>query len=258
MALEDYIRLIRFKYHVTFISVVLGALLFADGTTMQLLKSIALLYLSFNVLLYGGIYTLNDVADFKSDSRHPLKRNRPLPSGRVSVKAAYLFAVALIVGGLLTGFLLFRMEIFLIYLATLALNIFYTFAAKKVPYLELFVNSATHPLRFFMGVLLVSNAVPYLLLLAVFAIAFGLACVRRVVEMDVKGWEIRSVLKAYSARRLLLLQVMAFLSIIAAATADATTVKAYYAVIAAAYLVLVFGIYFSVRIRGFFRHVWTR
>lgn len=257
MALADYSRFIRFKYHITFISVIAGAVLFAEELAPSLAIKLALLYVSFNIFLYGGLYTINDIADIEADKKHQLKRKRPLSSGKVSVKSASAFATALIAAGLLSG-LVFGMPVFAVYLAIVVLNISYTFAAKKVPYLELVVNSATHPLRFLMGVLLVSNALPHLLLLAIFALAFGLACVRRAVEMDVRGWEARKVLKAYSPTRLLLLQLLAFLSIIAAAMVDAALAKAYYVIIAAVYCALVFGIYFSGGIRGIFRSIWTR
>ncbi len=258
MALVDYLRFIRLRYHVTFLSAATGALLFANNITPALLVKLALLYVSFNILLYGGIYTINDVADASSDAKHPLKRNRPLPSGRVGKSIALAFAAALTAAGLLSGFAFFSRNIFFVYLAILALNLFYTFIAKKIPYFELFVNSATHPLRFMIGILLVSSAVPYLLLLAIFALAFGFACVRRVVEKDAEGWKARETLEAYSANKLLMLQLLAFLLIIAAAAVDATTAKAYYAIVAAVYCILVFGIYFSDRIRKVFRHIWTR
>lgn len=80
-----WLRLIKFRYHVTFVSVLCGALLFAPRIDRQLGVSLVLLYCCFNILLYGGIYTLNDIADRATDARHPRKGRRPVASGAVSV-----------------------------------------------------------------------------------------------------------------------------------------------------------------------------
>lgn len=258
MVLTDYIRLVRPTYHVTYIEVVLGALLFAGQITESLPKSLALLYLSFNLLLYGGIYTLNDVVDASSDAKHQLKRNRPIPSGRIGRKKASMLAVTLITAGLLSGFLLFSKSIFSIYIATLALNLLYTFAAKKVPYLELVVNSATHPIRFAMGVLLVNSMLPYTFLIAIFSLAFGFACVRRSVEKDVKGWEARQTLRYYNGNMLFFLKVASFILILLLAVIDNSTPKALHLIIIATYLTLVFGTDLFPQIRNLFRGIWTK
>ncbi|MBI2176572.1 UbiA family prenyltransferase [Candidatus Woesearchaeota archaeon] len=258
MALADYLKFIRFKYHVTFLSAAAGALLFANSINPALLVKLALLYVSFNVLLYGGLYTINDIADARSDARHPQKRKRPLPSGNVSLKSALLFSIALLAAGLVGGITFFHRNVFYIFLAIIAINLFYTFIAKKVPYAELVANTVTHPLRFLMGIFLVRNEVPYLLILAIALLFFGLACVRRIVEMDVQGWEERKVLKSYSQGKLFFLQVMSFLAIIPLAIIDRSAPSLIYPLIIAAYIILVFGIYLSKSIRGLFRAVWTR
>ncbi len=259
MTAAHHINFIRFHYHVTFAIVVLGALLFAREVTIALWASLFLLYLVFNVLLYGGIYTLNDIADAKSDETHPLKRNRPLPSRRVSLESARFFSLILISAGLLSAFVIFDIFIFYICVAILVLNIFYTFVAKKIPYLELIANSATHSLRFLMGMLLVTDkAASYLPLLAVFFLALGFACVRRAVEKDVDGWESRKTLKYYSGNSLFIIQLLSFAAVAFVSLTDKSIPKAVYLPILALWSIMVFGTYFSKRIRSLFKAVWTK
>ena len=84
-ALACGVALVKFRYHVTFINVALGALIFAARLDGAFAWRLFALYVSFNVLLYSGLYAINDLADRESDARHPLKRRRPIPSGRMSV-----------------------------------------------------------------------------------------------------------------------------------------------------------------------------
>jgi 4-hydroxybenzoate polyprenyltransferase len=210
------------------------------------------------VLLYGGIYTVNAIADLKSDKNHPLKRSRPLPAREISTKSAVGFSLALIAGGLLTGFLLFNIFVFYIYLAFLVVNAFYSLVAKDIAYFEIFVNAATHPLRFIMGVFLVHGEVPQALLLAIFSLAFGLVTVRRCIEKDVKGWEARKVLRVYSNRILLNLRLGAFCAILLILIVDTTSPRVIYWSMLTVYFVLVFGVEFWAPIRRVFVLLWTR
>src|SRR5438477_7987102 len=51
-------------------------------------------------LLAGAVYTINDLADVEADRAHPIKRERPIASGRVSQHAARAMALVLVVGSL--------------------------------------------------------------------------------------------------------------------------------------------------------------
>ena len=258
MGLIDYIRLIKFRYHLTFLITIIAALSFADSISFSLFKSLLVLYLSFNVLLYGGIYAMNDIADVKADKKHPLKRRRPIPCGKININNAKFFSVSFIVFGLLIGFLFFGAAILYLHLIFLFINLFYTFIAKKIAYLELIINGSTHTLRFLMGVLLVKGSVSYLFLLAFWLLAFGIACVRRSVEKDVKGWEARPTLKFYSKKKMIFLICLAFSFILFLALADIYTLKILYAIVIFFYIISVFGIFFSKNIRSFYRLCWTQ
>ncbi len=116
------LALIKPRYHLSFAGVALGAVLFARDPDLTLALRLAALYLSFNVLLYGGIYTFNDIADRAADAAHQMKRRRPIASGRLSVRRAAAISVSMITAGLLSGVWLFPGPIVLIYAAVLALN----------------------------------------------------------------------------------------------------------------------------------------
>ena len=51
-------------------------------------------------LLSSSVYLYNDVCDRNEDRAHPVKRNRPIASGRVSPGLAIAWAIVLLIGGL--------------------------------------------------------------------------------------------------------------------------------------------------------------
>jgi 4-hydroxybenzoate polyprenyltransferase len=174
------------------------------------------------------------------------------------MRSAMGFSLVLISSGLLTGFLLFNIFVFYVYLAFLTVNAFYSLVSKDIAYFELVVNAATHPLRFMMGVFLVDGEVPQPLLSAIFFLAFGLVTVRRCIEKDVKGWEARKVLKVYSNRMLLGLRLLAFFAILLILIVDTSTPDVFYWSMLTVYLVLVFGVDFWAPVRRVFVWLWTR
>jgi decaprenyl-phosphate phosphoribosyltransferase len=256
--LHGLLRLIRFQYHITFIGVILGAALVARGLPLALVQSLAWLYLSFNVLLYGGIYTMNDILDASADRQHPLKKHRPLQSGVIRLPVAVVFSVALIVAGLLSGYWLFGSAVVVLYLVILGVNLFYSLWARQIRWLDIACNAAPHGLRFLLGATMAGGTAPMALLAAIFFLAFGIASTRRSLEKDVPGWQVRHVLKKYSERDLFLLRTLPFAAILLQMMLDSSLPKAFYAVILAVYLVTVFGVNVVNPLRQVLVAVWTK
>jgi 4-hydroxybenzoate polyprenyltransferase len=133
----DWLALIKFRYHVTFLSVVCGALLFAPDIDGPLAVRLLLLYGCFNILLYGGIYTFNDILDRHSDATHPGKQHRPIASGRVPPSRAAVFGAVLIGAGIAAGSYFFDTAVAGCFAAALAFNACYSLGARNLPYLDL-------------------------------------------------------------------------------------------------------------------------
>ncbi len=253
MKLIEYLRLIKFYAHWSFFIIIVAALLFSDGVSQALLKSLVTLYFSFNVFLYGGIYTINGIADMKSDAETPLKRKRPLPSGKISSSSAKFFAVVLISLGLFTGFSLFNISVFYLYVIFISLNLFYTFIAKRIPYLDILGNAAPHPLRIILAFFVVGNKdIPYLMVAAYFFLSVALTCIKRLTEKETIGWKARSVLKHYTKRSLMLFSLSSFAAIIALFAMDQFRHGIFYLGFISSYLALLLSAAFFKRARAFF------
>ena len=86
--------------------VVLVGLVFARelGRTDQVLSAVVAVLLF--CLLSGAVYLVNDLMDVGKDRLHPVKRSRPLASGRLSPAAAALTAALSVAGGLAAAYAL--------------------------------------------------------------------------------------------------------------------------------------------------------
>ena len=162
----------------TFGNMVFGALLATAFLPFDW-TNFLLAFVAAGPLLWGGLYTINDITDVDKDRLHTMKTNRPLPSGRISKNFAKVFAAALIIASFGIG-LYINNIFFVLCLLAMAVNQFlYTlppFELKKKPVLDLISGSAVNPFfRFFAGwVLFAGNLnAPLLVVYFLVAVNFG-------------------------------------------------------------------------------------
>ncbi|MFZ6022795.1 MAG: UbiA family prenyltransferase [Patescibacteria group bacterium] len=114
------------------------------------------------LLFYGAVYLLNDIADYKGDRRDYHNKSRLIASNRLNRKTATFAAVVLIAVTLgYVGWFSLQMLGYLLLL--LGINIFYSWAMKGVPYLELLFISFTHPIKYLTALSLCGVAITTLL-----------------------------------------------------------------------------------------------
>jgi 4-hydroxybenzoate polyprenyltransferase len=80
----------------------------------------------------SAIYLINDLVDLEQDQQHPVKRTRPLASGKLSKKVATIAAVLFSVTALGLGFSL-EIKFGIILLTYMVLNLLYSFYLKHIP-----------------------------------------------------------------------------------------------------------------------------
>ncbi len=114
---------------------VLAPIVFAKHLTdPSLIKSAVGAFGTF-CLLAGAVYTVNDIVDVEADRVHPVKRNRPIASGRVPLSWAKVLLVVLVLTAL--GGASFGPPLFLLVAASyFVLNLAYSFYLKKIAYLD--------------------------------------------------------------------------------------------------------------------------
>src|SRR5690606_29625991 len=125
---------------------VLAPLVFATKLfDPELLTHAALAFFSF-CLLAGAVYTINDLADVEADGLHPVKRHRPIASGRVPEGVARWFAYVLVAISLAAGYAV-SPGFALVAAAYFGLNVAYTMRLKHVAYVDVACISAGFVLR---------------------------------------------------------------------------------------------------------------
>jgi len=132
-------------------------------------------------LASSSTYIFNDIADIKYDREHPVKMNRPLPSGAVSPGVAAVFSVLLLA---LSIILAVKVSIiFLGYIiAYIAVSLAYSFQLKHFPLLDIFCISSGFILRLMAGGEAFSISVSDWLFLSVFLLALFLSTGKRLSE----------------------------------------------------------------------------
>jgi 4-hydroxybenzoate polyprenyltransferase len=101
-------------------------------------------------LLAGAVYVLNDIVDVNADRVHPVKRFRPIASGRVPIPVAKAMAVGL--AAIALGVSLLGPPLFAVVAASYyVLNLAYSFRLKKVAYLDVVCIAAFFVLRVLAG-----------------------------------------------------------------------------------------------------------
>jgi 4-hydroxybenzoate polyprenyltransferase len=105
-------------------------------------------------LVSSVVYLVNDIADIEADRQHPVKRYRPLASGKLPVKVAWAAAAALIVTTLPLAYWLGPSfaAVLTIYLV---MNLAYSKWLKHVPIVDVFVIASGFVLRVEAGVVLI-------------------------------------------------------------------------------------------------------
>jgi decaprenyl-phosphate phosphoribosyltransferase len=134
----------------------------------------------------SAVYSFNDAQDAERDKAHDKKKNRPVASGRVPVRGAYVWSIGL--SCLATGLALASGQISALTVVGiyLAINLVYSLGAKHVALLDVFLLSSGFVLRVLLGCALLGVPPSNPLLLCSYALALFIALAKRRSDL-IKG-----------------------------------------------------------------------
>lgn len=148
----------------------------------------------------SAAYLLNDILDAPEDRQHPLKRLRPVASGRLSARAAGSVSGLLAIAALAGAWALDR-EFFLVVAIYAGVNLLYSLFLKHVMLVDIFVIAAGFVLRVLGGGVVIHVEISAWLIVCTTLLALFLALTKRRHELVLLGEsasEHRSSLANYS------------------------------------------------------------
>jgi 4-hydroxybenzoate polyprenyltransferase len=179
---------------------VLAPVVFAHRLATEGALGRALVALAAFCCASSAIYLLNDVRDREADSHHPLKRNRAIASGQLSVAAAMVAAALLAAAAVALGATLGRLTLALL-LAFVLLNGLYTWHLKHLVIFDVMVLAVGYLLRVEAGGAAVGVSVSSWLLLCTLFVSLFLGFSKRRHELLLlaeRAPDQRPVLSQYS------------------------------------------------------------
>ncbi len=192
--------------------ILFAGLIFSQHTTDPTLFWRAAAGAALFCLLSSVVYIFNDIKDVEHDQRHPVKRNRPIASGRLEVRTAEYVALALVLVSLGCAVAL-GLRFAVVAALFLLLNVAYTHVLKRLVILDVMGIAAGFVLRAVASVEVLRDVVEHIplsnwLILCTFLLALFLGFAKRRAEyMHVlpAGLETRPSLRFYNELTLNLL-----------------------------------------------------
>ena len=199
MYIQDMIVLMRPHQYLKNVFIFLPLFFSLQITNMPLLVHTVAAFIAFSMTA-SGVYIVNDYFDMQDDRMHPVKKYRPLASGRVSRKQAFVFAALLFFAGFaIMGMLSFAaVAILFVYVL---LNIAYTLSLKHLAVIDVTVIAIGFVLRIFVGTTVTGLDASMWIVVMTFLLALFLALAKRrddILIFNRTGQKMRKVIDGYN------------------------------------------------------------
>lgn len=203
MILIDILESLRPKHWTKNFFIFAGLLFSQNIFNLPLLFKVTAAFFIF-CLLAGSIYILNDLTDLEEDRHHPLKRHRPIASGRLkpiqAVGALIIFLIFSLTMSYRLGY-----HFFLVAVGYLLFQVAYSFWLKHAVILDVLVVASGFLLRVVGGAVVVKVEMSSWLLICTIFLSLFLALSKRrydLVAIGEVGQHQKKVLGEYSPRLL--------------------------------------------------------
>jgi len=139
-------------------------------------------FIAFN-LASSAAYIFNDVFDAKLDKLHPIKKNRPIASGKLSIPVALVVAFAFALISLYLSTCLNSLFFFLV-LTYIVFQIAYSLGLKNIAIIDILIIAAGFIIRVYGGAFVINAHLSVWFLLCVISVALFLASGKRRAELN--------------------------------------------------------------------------
>ncbi len=148
----------------------------------------------------SAVYLLNDIFDIEKDRNHPVKCKRPIPSGQLPIKIAWMMCAFLGLGSVSAAtFIDWRFGIALG--SYLTMNLAYSTILKHVPFVDVSIIATGFVLRVLAGSFAINVLISEWLFVCTFLLALYLGLGKRQHELKLvmrgEASKVRKVLERY-------------------------------------------------------------
>lgn len=199
----EYLKLMRIKHYIKNFLIFLP--LFFSKEILYDLNKLIYVILGFVCFSFASsiIYIINDICDAPKDRLHETKKNRPIASGKISIKKALCLIIFLAISTIILLVIVgkkinyFGSVYIFIYMV---LNLFYSFGFKNFPIVDIAILAFGFLLRLMFGGFLAGVEISNWLYLTVMSMAFylGLGKRRNEIVKQGKAGKTRKVLEKYN------------------------------------------------------------
>lgn len=156
-------------------------------------------FLAFS-LLSSAVYIFNDIMDVENDRQHSIKCKRPIASGEVSIKQAWITTVILSVMTIAVTIFALPLNSFcwVFLVIHLVFNVAYSAGLKNHPIIDVVILASGFVIRTLFGSLVTGIVTSNWLYLTVLSMSFYLVFGKRRNEKRQQKEDTRKVLKLYS------------------------------------------------------------
>ena len=155
-------------------------ILLSPEKNLLLLSNMMLTFLSFTAISIIG-YQINDFMDKEYDKNHPLKKNRPIVSKKISITEMILFIFALIMISIICSYAV-GINITYLIISYFLLSIGYSRILKKIPIIDILCICFFYILRMLAGTYSIEFEVSIWLYILTFFASLFIILIKRFAE----------------------------------------------------------------------------
>ena len=122
--IKDIIKTLKINHYIKNIVVFIPLVFSMNVGNVSLCAKETVTFLSF-CLISSVVYIMNDLIDIEKDSLHPIKKLRPIASGKISKQVAIILLVFLLFVSIFLAISINKLTV-LVILSYLVLNFFYS------------------------------------------------------------------------------------------------------------------------------------
>lgn len=196
-----YLKLMRVHHWVKNLFIFMPLFFSFQFKDISLLIANVLSFIGFSFLA-SAIYIINDWCDHEDDKLHPEKRHRPIASGAVTSKEAFVLLVVLFMLCIVVyAGVLKNMKALYLVMGYFILNILYSIKLKRIPIIDISIVAIGFVIRVFIGGIVIDTPLSQWLIIMTFLLALLLALGKRrddVIIYEKTGNKTRKSIDGYN------------------------------------------------------------